>query len=302
MILKTTWSHHSWRYWTYPRPLVLIRMCLLKLFICILIGRYDSKLRSELGGNTWQMVQQPQPLCIFGNIVAYLDEIIFKILYLKQHLWQYCCILGCDNISLIIIKAISFWIFGNIAAYLAAIIFLKLYLNQHLLHIWQYCCMYTVCILYVYLDAIIFLKLYLKQHLRQYCCMYVDAIIFQKLYLKQHLWQYCCILGCNNINLLRILFLKLYLKGPPNSSAVTKVRWRGRRRSAARTCIIFLSFHSSQFSRWKFFAHCCIIRPTTIVGKKRDPGILDPELFLAQIRKVEARFGKLAKIRKSVIN
>ena len=35
----------------------------------------------------------------------------------------------------------------------------------------------------------------------------------------------------------------------------------------------------------------------SIVGKKRDPGILDPELFLAQIRKVEARLGKLAKIR-----
>ena len=35
-----------------------------------------------------------------------------------------------------------------------------------------------------------------------------------------------------------------------------------------------------------------------IVAKKRDPGILDPELFLAQIRKVEARLGKLAKIRK----
>ena len=36
----------------------------------------------------------------------------------------------------------------------------------------------------------------------------------------------------------------------------------------------------------------------SIVGKKRDPGILDPEPFLAQIRKVEARLGKLAKIRK----
>ena len=36
----------------------------------------------------------------------------------------------------------------------------------------------------------------------------------------------------------------------------------------------------------------------SIVAKKRDPGILDPELFLAQIRKVEARLGKLAKIRK----
>ena len=39
-------------------------------------------------------------------------------------------------------------------------------------------------------------------------------------------------------------------------------------------------------------------RPPPIVAKKRDPGILDPELFLAQIRKVEARLGKLAKIRK----
>ena len=36
----------------------------------------------------------------------------------------------------------------------------------------------------------------------------------------------------------------------------------------------------------------------SIVAKKRDPGILDPELFLAQIRKVEAKLGKLAKIRK----
>ena len=38
--------------------------------------------------------------------------------------------------------------------------------------------------------------------------------------------------------------------------------------------------------------------PGGIVAKKRDPGILDPEPFLAQIRKVEARLGKLAKIRK----
>ena len=42
-----------------------------------------------------------------------------------------------------------------------------------------------------------------------------------------------------------------------------------------------------------FFIHII-----NIVAKKRDPGILDPELFLAQIRKVEARLGKLAKIRK----
>ena len=40
----------------------------------------------------------------------------------------------------------------------------------------------------------------------------------------------------------------------------------------------------------------------SIVGKKWDPGILDPGPFLGQIRKVEARLGKLAKIRKSEIN
>ena len=38
--------------------------------------------------------------------------------------------------------------------------------------------------------------------------------------------------------------------------------------------------------------------PGGIVGKKWDPGILDPSRFSAQIRKVEARLGKLAKIRK----
>ena len=35
-----------------------------------------------------------------------------------------------------------------------------------------------------------------------------------------------------------------------------------------------------------------------IVGKKWDPGILDPSRFSGQIRKIEARLGKLAKIRK----
>ena len=35
-----------------------------------------------------------------------------------------------------------------------------------------------------------------------------------------------------------------------------------------------------------------------IVAKKWDPGILDPVPFSGQIRKVEARLGKLAKIRK----
>ena len=35
-----------------------------------------------------------------------------------------------------------------------------------------------------------------------------------------------------------------------------------------------------------------------IVAKKWDPGILDPSRFSCQIRKIEARLGKLAKIRK----
>ena len=37
-------------------------------------------------------------------------------------------------------------------------------------------------------------------------------------------------------------------------------------------------------------------------AKKWDPGILDPSRFLGQIRKVEARLGKLAKIRKVETN
>ena len=40
----------------------------------------------------------------------------------------------------------------------------------------------------------------------------------------------------------------------------------------------------------------------SIVGKKWDHGILDPGLFSAQIRKVEARLGKLANIRKVETN
>ena len=42
--------------------------------------------------------------------------------------------------------------------------------------------------------------------------------------------------------------------------------------------------------------------PPGIVRKKWDPGILDPGPFSGQIRKVEARLGKLPKIRKSEIN
>ena len=45
-----------------------------------------------------------------------------------------------------------------------------------------------------------------------------------------------------------------------------------------------------------------LIMMPLIVGKKWDPGILDPSRFSAQIRKVEARLGKLAKIRKVETN
>ena len=41
---------------------------------------------------------------------------------------------------------------------------------------------------------------------------------------------------------------------------------------------------------------------SVIVAKKWDPGILGPSCFLAQIGKVEARLGKLAKIRKVETN
>ena len=40
----------------------------------------------------------------------------------------------------------------------------------------------------------------------------------------------------------------------------------------------------------------------SIVAKKWDPGILDPSRFSGKIRKVEARLGKLAKIRKVETN
>ena len=42
--------------------------------------------------------------------------------------------------------------------------------------------------------------------------------------------------------------------------------------------------------------------PGGIVGKKWEPGNLVPSRFLGQIRKVEARLGKLAKIRKVETN
>ena len=41
---------------------------------------------------------------------------------------------------------------------------------------------------------------------------------------------------------------------------------------------------------------------TGIVAKKWEPGNLVPSRFLGQIRKVEARLGKLAKIRKVETN
>ena len=45
-----------------------------------------------------------------------------------------------------------------------------------------------------------------------------------------------------------------------------------------------------------------LLHVLSIVAKKWDPGILDPSRFSGQIRKVEARLGKLAKIRKVETN
>ena len=42
--------------------------------------------------------------------------------------------------------------------------------------------------------------------------------------------------------------------------------------------------------------------PPCIVAKEWDPGILDPSRFSAQIRKIDARLGELAKIRKVETN
>ena len=53
-----------------------------------------------------------------------------------------------------------------------------------------------------------------------------------------------------------------------------------------------------KFDELSFVAFILEPQATGIVAKKWDPGILDPSRFWGQIRKVEARLGKLAKIRK----
>ena len=64
--------------------------------------------------------------------------------------------------------------------------------------------------------------------------------------------------------------------------------------------IIHSYIHESTLRRC---SRCTILNVLgCIVGKKWDPGILDPSRFSAQIRKVEARLGKLAKIRKVETN
>ena len=50
------------------------------------------------------------------------------------------------------------------------------------------------------------------------------------------------------------------------------------------THIFYFKFNCAHICNFKFN---CAHTVTGIVAKKRDPGILDPELFLAQIRKVE---------------
>merc|ERR1711954_33150 len=63
---------------------------------------------------------------------------------------------------------------------------------------------------------------------------------------------------------------------------------------------IILGVHATSFHECmqRNFRSAC----NTIVAKKWDPGILDPGRFSAQIRKVEARLGNLAKIRKVETN
>ena len=73
-----------------------------------------------------------------------------------------------------------------------------------------------------------------------------------------------------------------------------------QKRSKRPTVNSFKTISCSEMLQQRRVEGCSLLG--AIVAKKRDPGILDPELFLAQIRKVEARLGKLAKVRKSVIN
>merc|ERR1712212_45263 len=51
-----------------------------------------------------------------------------------------------------------------------------------------------------------------------------------------------------------------------------------------------------------YYPPTTILLPTYIVAKKWEPGNLVPSRFSGQIRKVEARLGKLAKIRKVETN
>ena len=53
---------------------------------------------------------------------------------------------------------------------------------------------------------------------------------------------------------------------------------------------------------WKHLRNLQYQSPVAIVAKKWEPGNLVPSRFSGQIRKVEARLGKLAKIRKVETN
>ena len=82
----------------------------------------------------------------------------------------------------------------------------------------------------------------------------------------------------------------------PNVSKIQQIHGSSYifRKSKQNWQLFPLFFSGNHKSMWGGVFHT----HTHIVAKKRDPGILDPELFLAQIRKVEARLGKLANIRK----
>ena len=119
-----------------------------------------------------------------------------------------------------------------------------------------------------------------------YCRIFPSAV------LRLELWCLCLMYWCVCWGGVRISVL------PPKKEASITTQFRAMQCNWV-PCIIALvipciSLILQHIFIWFFNMYF----PTGIVGKKRDPGILDPELFLAQIRKVEARLGKLAKIRK----
>ena len=75
----------------------------------------------------------------------------------------------------------------------------------------------------------------------------------------------------------------------PFQSGMKLPEWKQR--------LFLVSFHPIFTLSAHMKTNSILNHPRYIVGKKWDPGILDPGPFSAQIMKVEARLGKLTKIR-----